>query len=280
MRYGGHTSCVAIAHDDGPPVLVLDAGTGLRALAPLLQGAPFRGTMLLSHLHWDHTHGLPFFPAGDRPDARTRLLIPAQGDPAAVLERAISPPHFPITPAQLRGRWSFDSLEPGEHSIEGFSVLALDIPHKGGRTYGYRVADGSGSIAYLPDHSPISLGPGDGFGEYHEAALRLAADVDLLFHDAQYTAEEFPARATFGHSAIDYAVELARRAEVGRLLLFHHEPARTDAELDAIVEAWRDSGVRVSAAAEGTVITLPLPAPVSPLSPHRPRDDNRRDAPR
>lgn len=280
MRYGGHTSCVAIAHDDEPPVLVLDAGTGLRALAPLLQGAPFRGTMLLSHLHWDHTHGLPFFPAGDRQDARTRLLIPAQGDPAAVLERAISPPHFPITPAQLRGRWSFDSLEPGEHSIEGFSVLALDIPHKGGRTYGYRVADGSGSIAYLPDHSPISLGPGDGFGEYHEAALRLAADVDLLFHDAQYTAEEFPARATFGHSAIDYAVELARRAEVGRLLLFHHEPARTDAELDAIVEAWRDSGVRVSAAAEGTVITLPLPAPVSPLSPHRPRDDNRRDAPR
>ncbi|GAC1344560.1 MAG: MBL fold metallo-hydrolase [Candidatus Dormibacteria bacterium] len=256
VRYGGHTSCVAIAHDQGPPVLVLDAGTGLRTLAPLLDGAPFRGTMLLTHLHWDHTHGLPFFPAGDRAEACTRLLIPAQGDPITVLERALSPPHFPITPAQLRGRWSFESLEPGEHTIEGFSVLALEIPHKGGRTYGYRVADATSSIAYLPDHSPTTLGPGEGFGEYHEAALRLAAGVDVLFHDAQYTAEEFPARATFGHSAIDYAVELARRSAAGQLLLFHHEPARTDAELDAIVAMWRHSGVRVSAASEGTELTL------------------------
>ncbi|MFN2452503.1 MAG: MBL fold metallo-hydrolase [Candidatus Dormibacteria bacterium] len=257
VRYGGHTSCLALAHDQGPPVLVLDAGTGLRTLTPLLDGNPFHGTILLSHLHWDHTHGLPFFPAGDREDASSRLLIPAQGDPATVLERAISPPHFPITPAQLRGRWTFESLEPGEHSIEGFSVLALEIPHKGGRTYGYRVWDSTGSIAYLPDHSPTALGTGDGFGEFHEAALRLSGGADILFHDAQYTAAEFPARATFGHSAVDYAVELARRSGAGRLQLFHHEPARTDGQLDAIVAEWQGGPVLVDAATEGTVLTVP-----------------------
>jgi len=266
VRYGGQTSCIALAHDQEPPAVVLDAGTGLRALSPLLDGAAFQGTILLSHLHWDHTHGLPFFAAGDRPDACTRLLLPAQEDPGGerqepmdVLARALSPPHFPITPSQLRGRWSFESLEPGEHLIEGFVVLALEIPHKGGRTYGFRVSDSSGSIAYLSDHSPTSLGPGDGLGAYHQAALRLTDGVDVLLHDAQYTLEEFPGRADFGHSSIDYAVALARRARVERLLLFHHDPARTDDQLDAIVDAWCDSEISVSAAAEGTVITVPAP---------------------
>lgn len=259
VRYGGNTSCLAIAHDQGPPVLVLDAGTGLRNLSARLGGAAFQGTMLLSHLHWDHTHGLPFFPAGDREDARVRLLLPAQdGEPLTVLERAISPPHFPITPTQLRGGWSFESLEPGEHSLEGFSVLALEIPHKGGRTYGYRVTDGAASIAYLSDHSPTSLGPGaDGLGAYHEAALRLVDGADVLFHDAQYTSAEFAARAGFGHSAIDYAVELGRRGGVRQVQLFHHEPQRTDAELDRIVTAWQGSEVNVAAATEGALLSLP-----------------------
>jgi phosphoribosyl 1,2-cyclic phosphodiesterase len=257
VRYGGNTSCVALAHDGAAPSLVLDAGTGLQRLTRVLDGEPFRGSILLGHLHWDHTHGLPFFRAGDHPDAHIDLYMPAQGDPVAVLTRALSPPHFPITPNDLRGSWRFYALEPGDHHIEGFSVTAREIPHKGGRTFGYRVSDGRATVAYLSDHSPITLGPGpEGLGEYHAGALELARDADVLLHDAQYTAAELPARAAFGHSAIDYAVGLAERAHVRSLLLFHHDPPRTDTEVDEIVRDHQRPDLDVAAAAEGMVIDV------------------------
>jgi phosphoribosyl 1,2-cyclic phosphodiesterase len=259
-RYGGHTSCVALAHDGQPPSLVLDAGTGIRRVSQLLEGLPFQGTILLGHLHWDHTQGLPFFAAGDHPGARVDVFVPAQGDAEAVLARAMSPPHFPITPSELRGRWRFQSLEPGDHAIEGFSVLAMDIPHKGGRTFGYRVSDSKSSVAYLSDHCPTRRGPGPtGLGEYHDAAVTLVRDCDLLLHDAQYTDEELPARASFGHAAISYAVGLAETAGAKRLRLFHHEPSRTDDAIDSLVTAHQRPPLEVDAAAEGAVIDLPGP---------------------
>jgi phosphoribosyl 1,2-cyclic phosphodiesterase len=257
VRYGGNTSCVALAHADGAPTLVLDAGTGLQRLTQVLDGQPFRGAILLGHLHWDHTHGVPFFRAGDHPDARVDLYMPAQGDPVAVLARVLSPPHFPIGPTDLRGDWRFHALEPGDHAIEGFTVTAREIPHKGGRTYGYRISDGRATIAYLSDHSPIALGPGpDGLGEYHDNALELAHEADVLLHDAQYTAAEMKERAEFGHSAVDYAIGLAERAGVRRLLLFHHDPPRTDDAIDELVRASQRPGLEIAAAAEGTVIDL------------------------
>ena len=257
VRHGGHTSCVALSHDEEPPSLVLDAGTGLQNLSRHLAGRPFRGTILLGHLHWDHTHGLPFFAAGDRPDSEVTVAMPAQGDPEQVLERAISPPHFPITPGQLRGRWRFVALEAGAHRFEGFDVVAADIPHKGGRTFGFRVSDGRATVAYLSDHSPVTAGEGgDGLGEFHQAAMELARDVDLLVHDAQHTAAEFPARRHFGHSAAEYALGLAQRSRARTLVLFHHDPARTDDEIDALVAAHAGGEVEVVAAAEGLVIDL------------------------
>lgn len=262
-RYGGETSCVAIAADgDDMPRLVLDAGTGLRRLARMLSGRAFRGTLLLGHLHWDHTHGLPFFPAGDHPESEVTVLIPAQGDVLSVLTRCMSPPHFPVRPDELRGRWRFGDVDAGEHAIEGFTVLAQEIPHKGGRTFGYRISDGRSSVAYLSDHGPVALGPGpEGWGEYHPAALALCANVDLLIHDAQHTPEEFPARAHFGHSTIDYCLGLAERSGAARLLLFHHDPARTDDELDALVARHRERFPALDAAAEGMVIDLPVRQP-------------------
>lgn len=256
-RYGGHTSCVALAHDDAPPTLVLDGGTGLRRLTMLLDGAPFSGTILLGHLHWDHTQGLPFFRAGDRFDARVGLLMPEQGDAVDVLSRAMSPPHFPIGPTELRGEWHFAGLEPGTHHIERFEVRALDIPHKGGRTFGYRISDGRSAVAYLSDHGPSRLGPGpDGWGPYHQAALELADGVDLLIHDAQHTADELPAVAPYGHSAADYAVRLGELAGAKSVLLFHHDPIRTDDAIDALVASFQRRDVAVAGAAEGTTITL------------------------
>jgi ribonuclease BN (tRNA processing enzyme) len=248
---------VAIAHDDAPPSLVLDAGTGLRRLSVLLDGAAFRGTILLGHLHWDHTQGLPFFRAGDRFDASVGLYMPEQGDAVEVLSRAMSPPHFPIGPTELRGEWHFAGLEPGHATIEGFDVLALDIPHKGGRTFGFRVSDGHSSVAYLSDHGPAQLGDGpDGWGPYHESALALADGVDLLIHDAQHTSDELPAVAAYGHSAMDYPVRLAELAGAKAVLLYHHDPTRTDDDIDALVASFEGRSVQVSAAAEGTTIAL------------------------
>ena len=259
VRYGGNTSCVAISPDGEDPTLLLDAGTGLSRVSRLLDGRPFRGTILLGHLHWDHTHGLPFFHAGDQDDAVVRLLLPAQpgGTAEELLAGAMSPPHFPIGPDELRGTWSFDHLHEGEHEIEGSTVLAREIPHKGGRTFGYRVSDGHHTIAYLSDHWPGSMGDGpDGFGPYHEAALELAQDADVLIHDAQYTAEEFPQRRTFGHSTIDYALGLGVAAGVGRVVLFHHDPRRTDDELDLIARSQSSSSADVTIAREEQVLRL------------------------
>lgn len=257
VRYGGHTSCVALAHDGGRPNLVLDAGTGLRNLTAHLDGHPFRGTILLGHLHWDHTHGLPFFAGGVRPDADVTVVMPAQGDPEEVMERAFSPPHFPVTPTELEGNWQVTACDEGELDVEGFHVLAAEIPHKGGRTFGYRVSDGTATIAYLSDHNPIGCGDGpDGLGTFHRAAMALARGADVLIHDAQHTAKEFPAVSHYGHAAIEYAVGLAEAAGVRTLVLFHHDPSRTDDQLDALVAAHQGGPVEVIGAAEGMVIDL------------------------
>lgn len=259
-RHGGNTSCLAVARDGEAPSLLLDAGTGLRGLGALLGERAFRGALLLGHLHWDHTQGLPFSRAVDDAAAEVHLWLPAQADGAAaveVLRRAMSPPHFPIEPEGLQGTWRFDSLESGQHDIAGFEVTALEIPHKGGRTFGYRISDGRAAIAYLSDHGPAALGPGpDGWGPYHETAMALAADVDLLIHDAQHTGAELPSRVSWGHSAADYPVRLGELARAKAVLLFHHDPTRTDDDLDAIVAGFADAPIPVTAAAEGTAIHL------------------------
>lgn len=258
-RYGGNTSCVALAHDGEPPHLVLDAGTGLMDVSRLLDDAPFRGSVLLGHLHWDHTHGIPFFRSGLIEGHRVDLYLPEQQvDPEELLARVISPPHFPIVPHQLGDGWRFHALRPGTHTLEGFSVLAREIPHKGGRAFGFRVSDGSATIAYLSDHSPLACGPGpSGLGELHSAAVELATGADILIHDSQHTAAELPDLAYLGHSAFEYAVELGRFCKVGRVVLFHHDPWRPDSAIDEFVASCSTPELPVVAAADGLVLDLP-----------------------
>jgi len=257
-RHGGHTSCVAVQLDDGSVPVVLDGGTGLRDLDRLLDGEPFRDALLLGHLHWDHTQGLPFAQALDHPGSDVRVLAPAHdGRPVdELLAAAMSPPHFPIGPAELRGRWTWDAVDEGLLDVGPLRVLVREIPHKGGRTVGYRISDGARSLAYLSDHMPQAFGDGpDGWGEYHGAALELAVGVDLLVHDAQYLAEELPERGGFGHAAAEYAVALGEKCGAGRVVLFHHDPSRTDDEIDAVVARFAGAGVPVEAAVQGRVLT-------------------------
>jgi phosphoribosyl 1,2-cyclic phosphodiesterase len=261
VRYGGHTSCVAVTPPGAAaPELILDAGTGIRNVTPLLAGGPFTGTIALTHLHWDHVHGLPFFRGGDRDDATVRLLLPGPPDGSAAeaaLERGMSPPHFPITPRQLRGSWEFSGIEPGLVRLGSLTLLAKEIPHKGGRTFGYRVSDGKGSFAYLPDHSPTNLGPGpDGLGEYHDAAMELADGADILMHDSFWYADDFDPAQSLGHAAAEYAIGLAVAAGARQVLLVHHRPDRTDSELEKLAAGLRDSPVPVALAADGGVMCL------------------------
>ncbi len=259
VRVGGHTSCVALAHDDRPWTLLLDAGTGIRRVTAELGGRPFAGSVVLTHLHWDHVQGLPFFSAGDRDDARVRVLLPEQPpvdgrsrDAADVLARSMSPPHFPIGPDGLRGEWRFESMASGTHAVEGFEVVAFDVPHKGGRTFGLRVTDGVASIAYVPDHLP---GP-----ETNPDIARACAGVDVLVHDAQFLPPERAVADLYGHAIVDEALELAELSGARRLALFHHAPARTDDEIDAIgrasVDAGAARGLDVFVAREEDVIDL------------------------
>jgi len=261
VRVGGHTSCVALAHDDRPWTLLLDAGTGIRRVTAEVDGA-FRGTILLTHLHWDHVQGLPFFAGGDRDDAHVRVYLPEQigadgrvQDATEVLARGMSPPHFPIGPEGLRGDWGFAGIAAGPHRFEDFEVVAFDVPHKGGRTFGYRISDGDASIAYIPDHLPDPT--------TMPTIARACAGVDVLVHDAQFVEPERAVADLYGHATVDDALELAVLAGARRLALFHHAPARSDDDVETIgrtlARAASERAVDVFVAREEDVIDLALP---------------------
>jgi ribonuclease BN (tRNA processing enzyme) len=256
VRYGGHTSCIAVTPDGGDvPTLVLDAGTGLRALTVLLGAAPFQGSVVLSHVHWDHMMGLPFFSAGDREGSRVDLYVPAQQEKSGrdLVAQALAPPAFPITPEGLHGDWRFHAVEDGSLVVEGFTVTTVDVEHKGGRTYGLRVEDAHGALAYLPDHAPAA-----GVSDSSRSVLR---GVDVLIHDAQFLEHERAVAVDYGHATVQDSVTLAQECGAGSLVLFHHSPARTDAALDEIA-AWAPSladGLPVVTAREGMTLEVSRP---------------------
>jgi ribonuclease BN (tRNA processing enzyme) len=174
-----------------------------------------------------------------------------------VLAGSMAPPHFPIRPEGLQGAWTFATLEEGEHVIEGFEVTAVELPHKGGRTFGYRIVDTAGaSVVYASDHGPQAMGPGDdGHGPLHEAILDLVRGVDVLIHDAQFTATELAVAEAYGHATVDYCYRLAEAAAVGRLVLFHHSPVRVDDDVERLCDL-APPGLDATIAREGETITL------------------------
>ena len=256
LRYGGNTSCIAVGPDDGPPDLVLDAGTGVRGLGALLGGRPFAGGLLLSHLHWDHMQGLPFCAAMDRDDAVVDVVLPAQEGRSGydLLAQHMSPPAFPITPHGLRGAWTFTATEVGRFTLGPYAVRATEVAHKGGRTYGYRIERDGVSVAFVPDHVP-NAGVSDD-------TLDTLRGIDLLVHDAQFVQAERAVADAFGHGTIGDAVDLALDVGARTLALFHHGPARTDDQLDVVIadldgRAGRLEGLTVMTPPEGAVVQLP-----------------------
>lgn len=234
---------------------MFDLGTGARYFG-LGAENPFVGACLLSHLHWDHVQGLPFFTPLLRADSTLHLYAPAQRDGRPlreVLDDAIRPPMFPVAASQLPGELVCHDTADEEFSIGSVKVMARLVPHVG-PTLGYRIEWGGRSIAYLSDHQQ----PVDGSLTMSDGARELAAGVDLLIHDAQYTEREFEQKRHWGHCTIDYAKWLAEECGVRTLALFHHDPTRTDADLDAVAASHERAGrsTRVVVAREGLTLTL------------------------
>jgi phosphoribosyl 1,2-cyclic phosphodiesterase len=252
--YGGNTSCVLVRVADDDPI-VLDLGTGLRYLGERLRkelgDQPFRGTALISHLHWDHVQGLPFFVPLMKDGAELEIVGPPQssGTLREAVEGFITPPLFPVDLVELPGDVSFRELANSSFSLGSSTVSSAEVAHNGA-TNGYRIQNGTGSVAYISDHQA----PMDGSMDVPREVIDLCRGVDVLIHDAQYDLDEFEQKTDWGHSTIDYAVAVAAAGEVSRLVLFHHDPSHDDAWIDDAVAHARelaDGRFEVMAAAEG-----------------------------
>lgn len=257
-RYGGNTSCVSVEIPGAPPIL-FDLGTGVRyfGLGQAHDGS-FRGVCLLSHLHWDHIQGLPFFTPMLVPGSRLDVYAPAQHGGRTVaeeFERVIAPPAFPVHLSRLPGTFGFHDLADDEFDIGDVHVTARHVPHVG-PTLGYRLDWNGRSVAYISDHQQ----PFDGSMGLTEGALELASGVDVLIHDSQYLTDEFAAKHNWGHCTVDFAVSVAVRAGARTLVLFHHDPLRCDEAVDALTRtaaaAAAEHGIEVIAAREGLTLGI------------------------
>ena len=261
--YGGNTSCVEVELSDGAQ-LILDAGSGIAELGRSLAVASSRRPVhiILSHLHPDHIQGLMFFPPLFEPGREVTIWGPpaARASLRARLGRYISAPLAPIEISELPARVEFRDCPPEPWRI-GSATLQAELVNHRGTTLGIRVEDEGVTVAYLPDHEPaLGCRIVGSDGEWI-SGFRTANACDLLLHDAQYTPAEYALRRGWGHSALDDAVRFALRAEVARLALFHHDPGRSDSDLETLLAGarrlWqqdgRDPGT-VVAAAEGMAL--------------------------
>jgi phosphoribosyl 1,2-cyclic phosphodiesterase len=258
-RYGGNTACVVLSSPGHEPIL-FDLGTGLRYFGQTCRtDEPLVAHALVTHLHWDHVQGLPFCPPLLRPGARLAVYGPAHDGVGfgEAFDHLMRPPFFPVRVHQLPSEIRFTTLNPGTAiEVAGATVTAAYVPHTD-TTLGYRVERDGVSVAYVSDHQQ----PADDPSKVDPAVLELCRDVDLLIHDAQYTATEFAAKCTWGHCTVEYALHVAAAAGAKRLALFHHDPEHDDDTIDLLALAAAESGRRlgigeVVAASEGLCISL------------------------
>jgi len=244
---GGNTACVEVTAGDTR--IIIDAGTGLRVLGDeRMAKGPRHSTLLLSHLHWDHVAGLPFFTPIYVPGHRVEIASGPNGVMShdEAIRSLFRAPFFPVDFAAISDQVSTRELRPNEKWTIGDITITMAKLNHPDPVYGFRLEHGGQSIVYATDT--------EHFACVDPTLKKLAAGADILIYDSQYTPEEYPSKVGWGHSTWLAGAELARAAGVPQLVLFHHDPNRTDAQLAAIeAEAQRDLAGTV-AAREGMVL--------------------------
>jgi phosphoribosyl 1,2-cyclic phosphodiesterase/ActR/RegA family two-component response regulator len=283
IRYGGNTSCVEVRADG--EIIVLDAGTGIRALGLALERElgpeTIKLTLLITHTHWDHIQGLPFFAPAYNSKNLIRILgyEGARAGLGAILAGQMETPFFPVSLRQLPSHLAIEELKEMEFHIGTVNVQAKFANHPG-ICVGYRLFTSAGSIAYMPDNEPyeplkMQLAAQDGIdgsearnfaGVERAKMVEFFRDCEVAILDAQYTDEEYKKHIGWGHSSLSSVVELALDANVKRLLLFHHDPSHDDDMIDRMLEQARElvrksgKAMVIEGASEGAEILLELPA--------------------
>jgi phosphoribosyl 1,2-cyclic phosphodiesterase len=270
VRYGGNTSCVEVRSND--QILILDAGTGIRGLGEKLRAEfgsrPIKASLLISHTHWDHIQGLPFFAPAYSPNNSIRPFA-APGDGQKVLRgirNQMDAIHFPVGLEHLSGLRTVEEFVCDDLTFGDFRIRIAPLNHPGGCA-GFRIDATGGSVAYLPDHEPSAS---------DRKLMEFAQGVDLLILDTQYTESEYAAHRGWGHGCIANSVQFAIGAGARELALFHHDPSHDDDEIERMIERGRElagaTGLIVSAASENRDAILsesatpiyPSPAPLIP----------------
>ncbi|KYO50410.1 MBL fold metallo-hydrolase [Tistrella mobilis] len=252
MRYGGNTSCVAVTCGDRQ--LIFDAGTGIRELGHHMNLAGVRtATLLLSHTHWDHIVGFPFFSPAFRRGNRFEVLaghLIASGGIRRVIDRQMQAPTFPVPLEAMNAEMTFDDFAAGDTLMLGpdIRVRTLPLNHPDGAT-GYRIDHAGRSVAYITDTEHRPDGP-------DQNVLALMDGVDLAIYDSTYTDDEYPAKAGWGHSTWQEGVRLARMAGARRLAIFHHDPDHEDDFMDRVGAAAAVMWPGAFIAREGLVVDL------------------------
>src|SRR2546423_7257650 len=254
LRYGGNTTCVEVRADG--EIIVLDAGSGIRSLGIALekefQSQPIKLSLLITHAHWDHIQGLPFFaPAyGKKNEIRVRGYDGVDMSFGKIMDEPMKAPFFPIAMRELSARIDIKKLTEMEFFFGKVQVRARFVNHPG-VCAGYRLFTTAGSIAFLPDHEPYGflhsaksnhMTPEEAKKAASEERLNLVQFLngsDLLILDTQYTDDEYQSHIGWGHGSVTTAVALALDAAVRKLLLFHHDPNHDDAMIDAMVQTAR-----------------------------------------
>lgn len=296
IGYGGNTTCVEVRTDG--EIIILDAGSGIRELGQALEkefgAAPINLTLLLTHTHWDHIQGLPFFLPAYKAKNTIKVLgyEGARAGLATILAAQMEVPFFPISWKDLPGTMTIHELKKMEFSIGKVKVRARFVNHPG-ICAGYRLFTPDGSIAFLPDNEPfeplkLKLAERDGIHPHTARAqaavqrsrlVEFLKDSDILIIDTQYTDERYQEHIGWGHGSLSRVVSLALESRVKKLFLFHHDPSNDDAKIDEMLERARflvvESGrkLEVEAAREGAEIWLSEPKPRSRSRhlPHRRR---------